>query len=58
MPFKEIKPGKPLAMSHCNAPSPTLSNLACSVLLPTGKICGLLTLPLYHLFAMQMRHLA
>ena len=43
-------------MCHRYAPSLTLSNLACSFLRPTGKICGpLLTLPLYHLFPMQMK---
>lgn len=44
-------------MSHCNAPSSTLSNLACSFLLLTGKVYAALLLPpLYHLFPMEMRH--
>ena len=41
------------------APSSTLSKLACSFLLPTGRVYGLLLiLPLYHLFPRQMTHLA
>ena len=44
-------------LSHCNASSPTLSNLASSFLFPTRKgMLRLLTQPLYHLFPMQMRH--
>ena len=44
-------------LSHCNALSSTLSDLACSFLLPTGKVCSpFLTPPLYNLFPVQMRH--
>ena len=45
-------------MSHCNAPSPTLTSLGCS--LPTRllrKACPpLLTLPLHNLFPLQIRY--
>ena len=49
-PLAKTRMTRPLSLphpSHCNAPSPTLSNLAYSFLPPPGKgMCPFLTLPL------------